>query len=325
MSTNRSIALFLSIALMLHKFSPDLSTHSIYAQGNELATMMSQDKDKQENRVYTYPKEKTLHVIDLPNPVLVTDRYKINQIQEYIKRETVHALFESPFITVDYDDVQMDFEKFKYPGVWSPSIDTLFFCRALKGWDFKDYSSMIEVGSGPWFIAKYIGEKNSNLEKIVLNDINENAEKYFYDHYTDKRFFFYLGDAKEYMENQKFDVIASNPPYIPRPQSIDDNPYEGLSLPIYLIQNIDKILSDNGKLFLNLSSLSFPIMDEFLENPELQVKKLDSIEVPLKVFNVLNNPEWMDYLIKKKWLKKEYHNGHEYRQTLYIYEIQKKK
>jgi hypothetical protein len=41
-------------------------------------------------------------------------------------------------------------------------------------------------------------------------------------------------------------------------------------------------------------------MDEFLNNPELEVKKLDSMEVPLKVFNVLNNPEWMDYLIKEK-------------------------
>jgi len=310
---------------MLHKFAPDLSKDSIYAQGNELATIMAQDKDEQWNRVYTHPKSKTMHVADLPNPVLVTDRYKINQISEYINRETVQALFDSPFLTIDYDDVKMDFEKFRYPGVWSPSIDTLFFCKNLKTLDFKDYTSMIEVGSGPWFIAKYLGEKNLNLEKIVLNDINEHAEKYFKDHYTDPRFSFYLGDAKQYMEGHKFDIIASNPPYIPRPQSIDDNPYEGLSLPIYLIQNIDKILSDDGKLFLNLSSLSFPIMDEFLDNPALKVKKLDSMEVPLKVFNVLNNEEWLEYLIQEKGLKKDMRDGHEYRQTLYMYEIQKNK
>lgn len=134
---------------MLHKFAPDLSKDSIYAQGSELATIMAQDKDEQGNRVYTYPKDKTMYVVDLPNPDLVTDRYKINQIAEYIKRETVQALFDSPFITIDYDDVKMDFEKFKYPGVRSPSIDTLFFCKALREGDFKNYSSMIEVGSGP--------------------------------------------------------------------------------------------------------------------------------------------------------------------------------
>jgi hypothetical protein len=50
---------------------------------------------------------------------------------------------------------------------------------------------------------------------------------------------------------------------------------------------------------------------------------LDSMEVPLKVFNVLNSPERMDYLINEKWLKKKYRHGHEYRQTLYMYEIQR--
>lgn len=309
---------------MLHKFSPDLSLHSIYAQGNELATVMAQDTDEQGNRIYTYPKNTTLHVVDLLNPVLVTDKPKINQITDYIKRETVGALYESPFITIDYDTVQMDFEKFKYPGVWSPSIDTLFFCKSLKDQDFSTYTTMIEVGSGPWFIAKYTGEKYQNLEKIVLNDINQNAREYFNDHYTDPRFSFHLGDAKHYMEDQRFDIIASNPPYIPRKGSIDDNPYEWLSLPIYLIQNIDKILSDNGKLFLNLSSLSLPIMQKFLDDPNIIVKKLDSMQVPLKVFNVLNNPDWLNYLITEKWLKKEYRDGHEYRQILYMYEIQRK-
>jgi methylase of polypeptide subunit release factors len=71
-----------------------------------------------------------------------------------------------------------------------------------------------------------MGEKHPNLKHITLNDINPNAEKYFNDQYTDPRFSFHLGDAKKYMESQKFDIIASNPPYIARPKSIDDNPYE---------------------------------------------------------------------------------------------------
>ena len=76
------------------------------------------------------------------------------------------------------------------------------------------------------FICMRFKEKNQNLKNIVLNDINKNAELYFNDHYTDPRFSFYLGDAKTYMEGKQFDIIASNPPYIPRPRSIDDNPYE---------------------------------------------------------------------------------------------------
>ncbi len=177
---------------MLHKFAPDLSKDSIYAQGKELATVMAQDKDEHGQRVYSHPNDKTMHVTDLLSPVLVTDRYKINQITDYIQRETLHTLFDSPFITIDYDNVKMDFEKFKYPGVWSPSIDTLFFCKTLKDKNFTDYRSMIEVGSGPGFIAKYVGEKHAHIEKIVLNDINEYAQEYFNDHYTDPRFSFHL-------------------------------------------------------------------------------------------------------------------------------------
>jgi hypothetical protein len=65
-------------------------------------------------------------------------------------------------------------------------------------------------------------------------------------------------------------------------------------------------------------------MQEFLDNPGIIVKTLDTMEVPLKVFNVLNNTERMDYLIKEKGLKKELRDGHEYRQTLNMYEISKK-
>jgi hypothetical protein len=66
-------------------------------------------------------------------------------------------------------------------------------------------------------------------------------------------------------------------------------------------------------------------MDEFLNNPDLIVKKLDSMEVPLRVFNVLNNKKWLEYLINEKGLKKEYRDGHEYRQILNMYEISLKK
>jgi len=61
----------------------------------------------------------------------------------------------------------------------------------------------------------------------MLTDINSNAKKYFDDNYIDKkRFSFKLGDATEYLDNNKADIVVSNPPYIARPHSIDDNAYE---------------------------------------------------------------------------------------------------
>jgi methylase of polypeptide subunit release factors len=61
---------------------------------------------------------------------------------------------------------------------------------------------------------------------MVLNDINPSAQKYFEETNEDPQIQFVLEDGKELLKSQKFDLIISNPPYIPRPKSIDDNPYE---------------------------------------------------------------------------------------------------
>lgn len=50
-----------------------------------------------------------------------------------------------PLKVIEYDDVTMDFEQGKYPGVRSPSIDTLLFCRALKSLDFDNVHSVAEI------------------------------------------------------------------------------------------------------------------------------------------------------------------------------------
>lgn len=85
-----------------------------------------------------------------------------------------------------------------------------------------------------------------------------------------------------------------NPPYIPRPKAIEDNPYEGLELLIYLIKNFNK------DLIINVSNLADDIIDPIVAASGAKVELLDYMEVPLKVGNVLNNKEWLDYLVKEK-------------------------
>ena len=46
------------------------------------------------------------------------------------------------------------------------------------------------------------------------------------------------------------------------------------------------------------------------------------MEVPLKVYNVLNNKEWMDYLLERG-LKKEHRDGYDYWQTIKIVEMRR--
>ena len=302
---------------MKFSFNKELSKQEIYATWPELAETMWHDKDENGNRIYSYPHTEEQLVASLDNPVLMTDNEKISKLKDYITKETIRLLLQKPMRIVEYDWTRMEFEQWKYYWVWSPNIDTLLVCRAIKDLDFDSVKSLIEVWSWPWFIAKYIWNKSANIEEIVMNDINENAKKYFDDTNNDPRAKFVLWDAKRYLEGKHFDLIVCNPPYIPRPNAIEDNAYEWLELLIYLIRNFHK------ELIINVSSLADDIINPVLENCWVNVEVLDEMSVPLKVGNVLNNKERLDFLVNKKWLKKEERDGHLYRQNLRILRLTK--
>lgn len=298
-------------------FDRDLSHQDIYATGPELAETMGKDRDAEGNRIYEFPHTEEQFVTTIEQPVLMSDDYKFFHIKDYIARQTVQLLLQKSMRIVEYDGLRMEFEKEKYPGVWSPNIDTLLFCRAIKDLNFDEIQNLIEVGSGPGFIAKYVWTKAKNLHQMVMSDINAHAKKYFDDTNKDSRAEFVLWDARKYLEDKKFDLIVCNPPYITRHKAIEDNPYEGLELLIYLIKNFNK------ELIINVSSLADDIIDPIIAASGANVELLDHMEVPLKVGNVLNVQEWLDYLIKEKWLKVDYHDGHLYWQKLRILKLSK--
>ncbi len=300
---------------MKFKFDRELKTQEIYATGPELAETMWHDRDEYGNRIYEYPHAQEEFVAKIENPVLMTDDWKFFNINDYKARQTVQLLLRKPMTIVEYDGLGMEFEQGKYHGVWSPNIDTLLFCRAIKDLDYSNVNSLLEAGSWPGFIAKYIGSKWKNIKRIVMGDINENAKKYFDDSNNDPRAEFILEDIKKYLEWRFFDLIVCNPPYIPRPKAIEDNAYEWLEMLIYLIKNFKKTL------IINVSNLADDIINPILEESWAKIEKLDDMEVPLKVWNVLNNKEWMEYLINEKWLKEDYHDGHLYWQKLRILKL----
>ena len=113
----------------------------------------------------------------------------------------------------------------------------------------------------------------------------------------------------------KFDLLICNPPYVPRRDSIDDNPYEGVELLYHLVHSGQDYLNPGGVLLINISSLCWNIV--FKKKPFMKIKIFEKMEVPLKVNNILNNRAWLSYL-EKNGLKKRYKNGYDYWQTLFI-------
>ncbi len=294
--------------MKLH-FDKDLKKLTLSAFGNELAQIMGHDTDEVGNRVYARDENEEIEVVTIDDPVLVTDNYRIAQFDP-IKRDTVFALYSAPIKITEYDGTVVRFEQKRFPGVWGPSIDTLLFCRALSKVDLSGIKKVLEIGPGSGFISKYILDHVPSVEKIYMIDLNQKSIDCTRENIQDPRAEFAVGDALEFIKDNTFDLIVCNPPYIPRPKSIDDNPYEGVSLLAYLLEKGKEHLNPGGVLVTNISSLSDCVIDPLLKERSITVTEIDSMVVPLKVYNVLNNKSWMEYLVKNKGLTQESHDGY---------------
>ena len=305
---------------MIIEFSKGLHKEKIFGQGNELVSILAHDTDADGKRILTLPNNKKEHIITFDNPVLVTDNYKIGCLDSTL-RDTIFALFKSPTVTVKYDGTVIDFEQRKYPQVWGPSIDTLYLAEILTQEYLSDVNTAAESGSGSAFLSMRLLQNAKNLETLSVIDTNKYAIRCAKDHINDERVKFSNSDAIKYLKGKKFDLIICNPPYILRPESIDDNAYEGVSMLAYLIKNTASLVNDGGRILTNISTLADSVINPLLEESGTIHKVLREKYVPLKVFNVLNNKKWMDYLLSEKGLKKDPHDGYDYWHTIKITEL----
>ena len=315
--------------------SNDLKEQKIYANGDELANIMGLDREDGK-RVVGYPPDKEVHVHSFKDPILMTDNYRISQLNPTL-RDTLFALYESRPRIIEYDGVSTIWDQ-RHSNVWCPSIDTLLFAKALRkifvenfsfrnddltiDIDINNIKRVIEIGCGSAFLSKYLLTK-SKIENIMINDINPEAVKCAMDNIRDSRALFMDGDGLELLRYEtdlkyfakKFDLIICNAPYVPRPDSINGNPYEGIELLTHLVHNGQRYLNKGGIIITNISSLGWKLV--FKEITEMNMFEIESLKVPLKVNNILNNKDWLEYL-RKLGLKSENNNGYEYWQRINI-------
>ena len=305
---------------MKMRFDKVLSCQEIYANGDELATIMGYDRDADGNRVRSYPESSEVYVTTIDDPVLVTDHHKISQLDP-IERDTVFALLGSPVRYTVFDDTSLRFEQGRYPGLWGPSIDTLLFAKGLAMTDLQGVKEAVEVGSGSGFISKYLLEHSPDLERMTLVDLDPTAMLCAQENIDDMRTRYVTGDATKSMGEERYDLIVCNPPYIPRRSSIDDNPYEGTGLLSYLLDNAHQLLEPGGSIITNISSLCRPHMDIEGRYPSLHVDEITSMDVPLKVYNVLNDTGWREYLVDGGFIEEGLRDGYHYWQNISINRI----
>jgi methylase of polypeptide subunit release factors len=167
--------------------------------------------------------------------------------------------------------------------------------------------SFAEIGCGSGFLTKFGLEYAREVTRASATDINLEAVRCTSDNLAEhpKRQMLNLvlpdANSADLGLDGQYDLVFSNPPYIPRPEAKRDNPYEGLELVAHLARQAKSILHESGRILINLSSLAGDAPLEWFAAQGLQVKALETMRVPLKVYPVTSglsaaSRAWRDYL-----------------------------
>jgi release factor glutamine methyltransferase len=290
-----------------------------YADGNEVESFFGEES-----------KEK--FICSLKKSFLITDLPKIinefNSSEDYARRELLNFLQQrSKIITTIFQDVSVNLELEETGKVWGPSIDTLFIMNgirhALNG-ELSRASSVCEVGCASGMIIKCLLNSAPNARGTAI-DINPQAMVCTSRNTKELngRLSLIVGDILE-MDPGRFDVVVSNPPYIDRPLAEKGNHYEGKHVIDKLLKG--SLLNPGGTLLLNISSLSGYSADMVkgaCDENGLSCEAVSMMVVPMKLPYVINNKQWLEYLLNNNLIRDNFIHGHKYWHKLTLYRIRK--
>lgn len=258
------------------------------------------------------PDTLAMHVAKFEDAVLMTDRQRIyNEVKD---PDVLNFLLGDPLKVNRFDGTVTVMDAEEFPSVWTPSIDTDLFRLAAKlvieANDLDKVKHAAEIGYASGAIARYLVDK-LDIEHMHLAELNpdarECAERVLSGTSTELEF--YDGDGIEAMEHAhsqgtRFDLIACNPPYLPRPAmnaTGEDNAvhFEGTELFTALITKAPRYLTEGGRLIINISSLALEALekaDRLARDAGLERRLLFTKKVPVKIYEFLTDDDWQNHL-----------------------------
>ena len=266
------------------------------------------------------PTTLAMQVARFEDAVLMTDRQRI--YREVKDPDVLNFLLGDSLRVNRFDCTATVMDTEEFPSVWSPSIDTDLFRLAAKvvieGNKLTQVKNAAEIGYASGAIARYLTDK-LDIKHMLLAELNPDARKCAEQVFTGTGagLEFYDGDGIEAMEQvtsqgTRFDLIACNPPYLPRPAinaTGEDNAmhFEGTELFTALITKAPRYLTDGGRLIINVSTLALNALDKAdraARDAGLERRLLFTKRVPVKIYEFLTDEGWQDSLEKNGVLER---------------------
>jgi tRNA1(Val) A37 N6-methylase TrmN6 len=313
--------------MRLH-INDDLSKLTVLAEGMEQVSILGMNE----------PGPEPVGVVSFKDPVLLTDNVEIGKLVPHV-RDAVFGLYGAYPRTVKYRGTEVSWSPFEYPRVWCPSIDTIFLARAIERYLDKDVKRVAEIGTGSGFLIKFCLEHAENLERAVATDISieaircAEAATRSTEKHTQLALLKIDSDAPTLGLTGEFDLIFSNPPYVPRPNENHDNPYEGLDLVAKLAREAGEVLAPGGRVILNLSSLAGDEPLDWFSSEGWRVTPHETLRVPLKVNPITSqcskeSRDWLAYLMDREVISVDpdfgIESGYRFWHYLRIFEMTRK-
>ena len=155
--------------------------------------------------------------------------------------------------------------------MYLPSDDSIFLSDTVSLYHGR---VALEVGTSSGIILK---ELSKNFRIVIGTDIDFNSLKHLHTVLKNDRLI--CCDAASAIHNVKFDLVVTNPPYLPNnpkhmDKTIDGGP-TGIEVSIHIVESVLDKLSEKGKILMVVSSLSEKKkLENFIFEKNLVMKQL---------------------------------------------------
>jgi release factor glutamine methyltransferase len=175
--------------------------------------------------------------------------------------------------------------------LYLPSDDSIFLSNIVNHYHGQ---LALEIGTGSGIILR---ELSKNFRIAIGTDIDFDSLKHSQSVLKNNRLI--CCDAASAIHDIKFDLIVTNPPYLPNsPNHVDktvDGGSTGVEVSIHILTSVLDKLSENGKILIVVSSLSEKKkLEYFIVENDLVMQQIAHKDLFYESLEIIEISRWMD-------------------------------